>query len=151
MFSVLARHIQKYRQFHRERVKDKLKFECITACTTTLGNKHCTKYLIISSTSDQKTKILNQKDLGIFCHLKFKNGYFPSDLYIHIWQMVKIHLLEVLLPHNDLLSLIYSLHIDDLCVFSEIVVCFFSAGYFFPHILLTKVARKNGKFLSSTM
>ena len=84
MFSVLARHIQKYRQFHRERVKDKLKFECITACTTTLGNKHCTKYLIISSTSDQKTKILNQKDLGIFCHLKFKNGYFPSDLYIHI-------------------------------------------------------------------
>ena len=67
--------------------------------------------------------------------------------------MVKIHLLEVLLPHNDLLSLIYSLHIDDLCVFSEIVVCFFSAGYFFPHahILLTKMARKNGKFLSSTM
>ena len=106
MFSVLARHIQKYRQFHRERVKDKLKFKCITACTTTLGNKHCTKYLIISSTSDQKTKILNQKDLGIFCHLKFKNGYFPSDLYIHIWQMVKIHLLEVLLPHN---TMIYSL------------------------------------------
>ena len=65
--------------------------------------------------------------------------------------MVKIHLLEVLLPHNDLLSLIYSLHIDDLCVFSEIVVCFFSAGYFFPHILLTKMPRKNGKFLSSTM
>ena len=74
-------------------------------------------------------------------------AFFPDLLYIHLTNGQNTFAWSS--RATMIYSLIYSLHIDDLCVFSEIVVCFFSAGYFFPHILLTKMARKNGKFLST--
>ena len=50
--------------------------------------------------------------------------------------------------HNDLLSDLQFTHWWFMCIFWNCCL-FFLSRIFFPHILLTKMARKNGKFLST--